>query len=144
MAYKKIKSFQMTEDELRTLWSDTYCSIPVRTFDGITVKFYSEMFDHAFFESFKRKEKDKSILSLNRCEKMLWIKDALEDATTIRKQGWINKTKTYDENRRVTLVKDNYIVIIQLYSKEKARFISAYEINDEENLKLIKDGPDWK
>ena len=143
MVYKKIKSFMMSETELRQLWSDTYCNSPITTFDGIKVKFYSNMFEHAFFESYNRIEKDKSILSLNRCEKMLWIKDTLEDSTSILKQGWINKTKTYDNNRRVALVKENYVVIILIYAVKKARFISAYEINDDENLKLFLQGPDW-
>lgn len=143
MAYKKIKSYQMTEAELRQLWSDTYCNDPIITYDGIEVKFYSNMFNHAFFESYNRKEKDKSILSLNRCEKMFWIKDTLEDSSAILKQGWINKTKTYDNNRRVALVKGNYVVIILIYSVKKARFISAFEINNVNNLKLFLGGPDW-
>lgn len=143
MAYKKIKSFLMTEAELRQLWSDTYCNSPITTFDGIKVKFYSNMFDHAFFENYNRIEKDKSILSLNRCEKMFWIKDTLEDSSAILKQGWISKTKTYDNNRRVALVKENYVVIILIYAVKKARFISAYEINDDDNLKLFLGGPDW-
>jgi len=143
MAYKKIKSYKMTEAELRQLWSDTYCNDPIITYDGIEVKFYSNMFNHAFFESYNRKEKDKSILSLNRCEKMFWIKDTLEDSSAILKQGWINKTKTYDNNRRVALVKGNYVVIILIYSVKKARFISAFEINNVNNLKLFLGGPDW-
>jgi len=143
MAYKKIKSYQMKEAELRQLWSDTYCNASILTYDGIEVKFYSNMFKHAFFESYNRQEKDKSILSLNRCEKMFWIKDALEDSSAILKQGWINKTKTYDNNRRVALVKENYVVIILIYSVKKARFISAYEINNVNNLKLFLGGPDW-
>ena len=143
MAYKKIKSYKMTEAELRQLWSDTYCNDPIITYDGIEVKFYSNMFNHAFFESYNRKEKDKLILSLNRCEKMFWIKDTLEDSSAILKQGWINKTKTYDNNRRVAFVKGNYVVIILIYSVKKARFISAFEINNVDNLKLFLGGPDW-
>lgn len=143
MAYKKIKSYLMSESELRQLWSDTYCNSTITTFDGIKVKFYSNMFEHAFFESYNRIENDKSILSLNRCEKMLWIKDTLEDSTALLKQGWIKKTKTYDNNRRVALVKENYVVIILIYEVKKARFISAYEINNDDNLKLFLEGPDW-
>jgi hypothetical protein len=143
MAYNKIKSYLMSEAELRQLWSDTYCNSPVTTFDGIKVKFYSNMFEHAFFESYNRIEKDKSILSLNRCEKMLWIKDTLEDSKAVLKQGWIKKTKTYDNNRRVALVKENYVVIILIYAIKQARLISAYEINDDDNLKLFLEGPDW-
>ena len=48
MAYKKIKSYLMSEAELRQLWSETYCNSPIKTFDGIKVKFFSNMFEHAF------------------------------------------------------------------------------------------------
>jgi len=51
------------------------------------------MFDHAFYESVNRKAKDKSELSLNRCEKMFWIKDALNDPDAILKKGWDAKIK---------------------------------------------------
>ena len=101
------------------------------------------MFDHCFFESASRSEKDKSILSLNRLEKIYWIKDALEDPDSIKKIGWDSKEKKYDKARRVTLVKGNYIVVIIIYSKGKARFITAYEVNDDENLEKIINSPDW-
>lgn len=143
MAYKKIKAYNFSEQELRKLWSDVYCEKPIITFDNIEVRFYSNMFNHCFFESDNRKKKDKSILSYNRLEKIYWIKDALEDPDTIRKQGWDSKEKKYDRGRRVTLVKGNFIVVIIIYSVRKARFITAYEVNDNENLEKIKNSPDW-
>jgi hypothetical protein len=78
------------------------------------VKFYEDMFDHCFYESDNRVQKDKSILSLNRLEKLLWIKDTLEDTTSLLKQGWDKDKKKYVANRRVALVKDNYVVIISI------------------------------
>ena len=143
MAYKKIKSYEFSEAELRSLWHETYCREHIITFDGITVHFYPEMFDHAFYESDDRLEKDKSILSLNRCEKMLWIKDTLEDPTAILKQGWISRKKSHDPTRRVALIKGNYVVIINIMGNGKARFITAFQIDDEENLEKLKNGPDW-
>lgn len=143
MAYKKIKAYNFSEQELRKIWSDSYCENLIVTFDNIEVKFYSSMFDHCFYESDNRKEKDKSILSFNRLEKIYWIKDALEDPDSIRKQGWDSKEKKYDGLRRVTLVKGNFIVVIVIYSEKKARFITAYEVNDIENLEKIKNSPDW-
>ena len=143
MVYKKIKAYNFTEQELRNLWSELYCEELIYTFDNIEVKFYSSMFDHCFFESDDRKAKDKSILSLNRLEKIYWIKDALEDPESIRKQGWDSKGKKYDGSRRVILVKGNFIVVILIYSYKKARFITAYEVNDNENLTKILSSPDW-
>lgn len=133
----------MTEAELRKLWSDTYCNAPIKTFDGIEVKFYSNMFDHAFFESADRKAKDKSILSYNRCEKILWIKDVLEDNTALIKKGWDSLNKAYVEDKRIALVKGNYMVVIQIYRQGKARFITAYQIDNDLNLEEIKNSPDW-
>lgn len=143
MVYKRIKPFQMEEAELRLIWKEVYCESPIVTFDGISVQFYTHMFDHCFYESADRRKKDKSILSLNRLEKIYWIKDALEDPDSMRKIGWDSKTKSYDRSRRVAIVKDNYIVVIMIFRNKKARFITAFEVNDEENLKKIVNGPDW-
>ncbi|PIQ35357.1 MAG: hypothetical protein COW63_00615 [Bacteroidetes bacterium CG18_big_fil_WC_8_21_14_2_50_41_14] len=143
MPYKKLKSYRYTEAELREIWSETYCEKVIVTFDNIVVKFYSGMFDHCFFESDDRLKKDKSLLSFNRLEKIYWIKEALEDPDAILKKGWISKLKSYDNNRRVTIVKGNYIVVIQIYAANKARFITAYEVNDNKNLELILNSPDW-
>ena len=143
MAYKKIKSYKYTEEELREIWSVEYCNTPIITFDDIEVKFFSSMFNHCFYESDNRREKDKSILSLNRLEKIYWIKETLQDPDSIRKQGWDRNKKTYTDSSRVNLVKGNYIVVIKIFSKNKARFITAYEVNSDENLEKIKNSPDW-
>jgi len=143
MAYKKIKSYELTEGEMRKIWDDEYCTQQIFTFDTIQVKFYSEMFDHCFYESANRQAKDKSVLSLNRLEKILWIKDTLQDPEALLKQGWDNKNKVYDNQRRVAMVKGNYVVVIAIYAEKKARFITAFQIDDDENLKDFMNGPDW-
>lgn len=144
MAYKKIKSYKLSEEEMRKMWQEEYCQQEIYTFDDILVKFYPEMFDHCFYESENRKARDKSILSLNRLEKMLWIKDTLRDAKAILKQGYDKKRNAYDNSRRVAVVKDNYIVIIVIYARKKrARFITAFEMNDDDNLEKLLDGPNW-
>ena len=144
--YKKLKAHRMTEAELRQLWSDEYCDPmkPIETFDGIQVRFYSEMFDHAFFESRDRKKKDKSELSYPRCERLLWIKETLQDATAILKEGWLKEVKRYDKLRRVAIVKDDYVVIIAIFKPYIARFITAYTVDNENNLERILASPDWK
>lgn len=144
MAYKKIKSYDLSEEQLRQIWQEEYCTQTIITFDAIRVRFYPEMFDHCFYESANRKEKDKSVLSLNRLEKIYWIKDTLQDATAILKQGWDKTNKTYDNMRRVAMVKGNYVVIILIYKEGNARFITAFQIDDEENLEKFLEGPDWQ
>lgn len=145
MNYKKIKSYQLTEIQLRQIWADEYCdkTKPIITFDAIQVSFYPNMFDHCFYESANRKARDKSLLSLNRLEKILWIKDTLQDSTALLKQGWDRDVKRYSNDRRVALVKNNYIVIIRLTGNKKAIFMTAYELNDDENTAKIKTSPEW-
>lgn len=148
MEYVKLKPHKMDEAtreaELRQIWKVVYCDTtkPIYTFDNILVKFYEDMFKHTFFESSERKAKNKDILSLNRLEKMLWIKDTLQDEDAILKQGWDRDKKKYLPNRRVAFVKGNYIVIISINKQRtQARFVTAYEMQENEN-KVI-DSPDW-
>jgi hypothetical protein len=94
-------------------------------------------------ESADRKARDKSILSLNRLEKMLWIKDVLCDPTAILKQGWNRDTKTYYDDRRVAMVKNNYVVIIRFTGILKAKLVSAYELQEDHNINKILTSPDW-
>lgn len=143
MAYRKIKPQNFTEEELREIWNAEYCNANIITFDGISVQFYASMFDHCFYESDNRKAKDKSILSYNRLEKIYWIKETLQDANAILKQGWDGKTKTYDNSRRVALIKGNYVVIIIVFSTSRARFVTAYEITENENLEKIMNSPNF-
>lgn len=145
MAYRKIKVHNKTEAELRQLWIDEYCdpSQPIYTLDNILVRFYPNMFDHAFYESDNWKSKDKSIFSLNRCEKMLWIKDALQDPDAVLKKGWDRNTKSYTDDRRAAIVKDNYIVVILIFKPQMARFVTAYEFTSEESLIKALGAPDW-
>lgn len=135
----------MSEDELRQLWADEYCdkSKPIYTHDAIMVSFYEDMFDHSFYESFDRKEKDKSILSYNRLEKILWITATLQDPEAVLKKGWDRDNKTYDNTRRVAFIKGNYVVIIRFTGKSKAKFMTAYEIQEDDNLEKIKESPEW-
>ncbi len=143
MAYKRIKP-PFDEAELRELWRTEYCEQEIKTFDNIIVQFYESMFDHCFFESANRFRKDKSILSYNRLEKIHWIKEALQDPEAVLKIGWDAKSKSYDNSRRIALVKNNYVVVIIIFSPTKARFVTAYEVNEEENLVKIMKSPNYK
>jgi len=141
MSYDKIKPQSLSEPELRKIWREEYCEQEIHTFDNVLVKFYEDMFDHAFFESAERKAKDKTILSLNRLEKIYWIKDALRDPDAILKKGWDNEKKEYYPDRRVAIVKGNYIVIIRFTGLLKAKFVTAYE---KEDINNIMNSPDFE
>jgi hypothetical protein len=146
MAYKKIKSYQLTEEQMRQIWADEYCdkAKPIITFDDILVSFYPNMFNHCFYESANRQAKDKSLISLNRLEKILWIKDTLQDPTALLKQGWDKDEKKYVNDRRVAFVKNNYIVIIRFTGTKKASFVTAYELQEDDNIAKIKTSPQWE
>lgn len=145
MEYRKLKPYKLPEDRLeekmRELWYNHYCHSEIETFDGVKVKFYEDMFDHSFFESSDRIKGDKSILSLNRLEKMLWIKDTLQDNTAILKQGWDKVKKEFSSDRRVAIVKGNYVVIIMFTGYLRAKFITAFEKNE---IEIILQGPDFE
>ena len=140
MSYKKIKPQNFTEEQLREIWKEEYCNCFICTFDNVRVYFYEDMFDHAFYESADRKRRDKSILSLNRLEKIYWIKETLQDSTAILKQGWNNDKKEYFKDRRVAIVKGNYVVIIRFIGILIAKFVTAFEKEDVSN---ILSGPDF-
>jgi hypothetical protein len=132
--YKKIKAHIIPENELRRIWREEYCVKEIITFDNVHVKFYEDMFDHVFYESANRIKKDKSILSYNRLEKIYWIKEVLLDKDAILKKGWDNENKEYFRDRRVAIVKGNYIVVIRFTGLLKAKFVTAFEKNDIENI----------
>lgn len=141
MAYVKIKPQNLSESELRRIWKDEYCDKEICTFDNVFVKFYEDMFDHVFFESFNKIRKDKSILSFNRLEKIYWIKETLHDRDAILKKGWDNERKEYFKDRRVAIVKGNYVVIIRFIGMLKAKFVTAYE---KDNIDNILKSPDFE
>ena len=141
MKYQKIKPQNYPEEELRKIWKEVYCENDITTFYNVKVRFYEDMFDHVFFESAYKYQKDKSILSYNRLEKIYWIKDTLKDKDAILKKGWDSKNKEYFKDRRVAIVKGNYVVIIRFTGLLKAKFVTAYEKEDIEN---ILNSPDFK
>jgi hypothetical protein len=132
-----------TVTEYRQIYIDEYCNVtvPIVTLDGIHVKFYPERFDHAFFESQNWEKGDKSIFSQERAERILWIKDALTDASAVLKLGWDKYSKSYSNDRRVAIVKGDYVVIIDLQSPNKGKFNTAYIANN--SIGKILGGPDW-
>ena len=140
MAYKKIKP-PFDEAQLREIWRTEYCEQIIKTFDDIVVQFYESMFNHCFYESANRFTKDKSILSYNRLEKIHWIKDTLEDPDAILKKGWDRDKKKYFTDRRVAVVKGNYVVIIRFTKKHNAKLVTAYE---KEDISNIMDAPDFE
>ena len=140
-------AYQLThlpdEAAYRQLYLQTYCNAAnhIITFDGIEVKFFPDRFDHAFFESVNRQLADKAQFSTVRAERILWIKETLEDPTADLRVGWDKKYKTYDKSFRVAVVKHNYVVIIWIKNGTYAKFITAYEADN--SIGKILGSPVW-
>ena len=135
-----------SEEEYRQFFIDNYCNkSPILTWDGLPVMFYPEMFDHAFF---KRKEKtwrsQKDQVDFERCKRMLWIEEVLNDSTIVPRQGYDKATGRNDSTRRVTLVsKERYVVVIRYTGKNKCAFVTAYIIDNERTYKQLMTAPRW-
>lgn len=129
-----------TPGEYRSFFESNYCRTPVKTFDGIKVRFRKRDFNHCFFESVRAKD---DTFSAARAERLLWIKATLQDPDSDRYVGWNKRQKRYDKNRRVTLVKGNYVVVIALTGNQRADFITAYVADNKETLRKIRSNPRW-
>ena len=135
-----------TEADLRRIWSEEYCRKVIKTHDGIRVHFYDSNFDHAFYESSVRngsrnKPKSKDVFSSQRAARMMWIKDVLADKDAKMYVGYDSKTKGYSRSKRVSVVKGDYVVVIQLYKEAQAKFITAYVADN--SISKITNGPEW-
>ncbi len=133
-----------TEEEYRAKYIESYCDFkkPIYTHDGIHVKFFPERFDHAFFESQNWKAGDKSIFSNVRAQRMLWIKEALQDKSAILYEGWDKIEKKYKKDNRVSVVCGDYVVVLWLQKPKVAKFLTAYKADN--SIGMITAGPIWK
>jgi len=139
MPYPPLVSYQ-TIDEYRAHFEKVYCRGPIVTFDGIPVRFRKRDFDHAFFES--RTTKDDTF-SPQRSQRIDWIQATLLDPDSERYVGWDKKKKRYDHQRRVAVVKGNYVVVIAINKDGAGRFITAYLADSSRTVGLIRQGPKW-
>lgn len=147
LGYRQIVVKDYSEEDLRELWRQEYCRQEIYTHDGVRVKFYDSNFDHAFYESSDRrqstnKKKHKDILSPRRLSRMLWIKDTLADPEAVMYEGYESKKKKYNPNKRVSVVKGNYVVVIELQKQGHATFITAYVADN--SIEKIEQSPKWE
>ena len=131
-----------TEVEYRQHFETKYCQGPLATFDGYLVRFRKDQFDHCFFESSQR-DGSKDAFSPLRAERMDWIAETLADPTAQLKTGWDSKKRCYNHDRRVALVKGNYVVVIALTTGKKATFITAYVMDTPRSLQKLAAAPTW-
>ena len=132
-----------SEHDYRQHYQHYYCNASVYTFDGLRVYFPRRQFDHAFYESADRRQADKSIFSRERAERIDWIAAALQEGVAELHEGWDNQQKISRPDRRVAIVYDDHVVIIQLkVNGGSATFITAL-VATEEALAKIRSSPKW-
>ena len=133
----------------KNIFNEFYCKSPIVTFDNIEVFFSERDFEHAFYESKNRRRKDKSKFSYKRAKRVYWIKWVLENQNAELYKGYNPKTKTYEDNRRLALCVDDYVVVIEFRrNRRKAKFITAYVADGvnghgQKAIDLIKGGEKW-
>lgn len=146
--YDLIVAKDYSESQFRQMWHDEYTSQIIYTHDGIRVHFYDDNFDHAFYESSgrnvgKKDPRHKDVLSMRRLSRMLWIKKVLQDKNARMVMGYDSKKKKYIRNKRVSIVLDKYVVVIQLFGNPiQAKFITAYVADN--SIEKILASPEWK
>ncbi len=132
------------EDLYRQHFIRTLCRNVVQTHDGVRVYFSQCTFEHAFFESSDRRGSD-DIFSMARAERMDWIAAALADPNALCVQGWDQTRQCYDPKRRVTVVVQDFVIVLHLSSKRdgslKANFITCFKA--ENSATKIRQSPRW-
>lgn len=129
-----------TQQEFLENFVNIYCRRPIITFDGIQVRFRRQQFYHCCFNSVQQKD---DTFSLERAERLPWIKTVLESPDVELRVGWDNAKKQAATNRRVALILESYVVIIQLRSSNRANFVTAFVANGRA-VEQIRSNPLWE
>lgn len=134
-----------TPAEYRQHFEKNYCRGKIITFDNIRVHFKSTKFGHVFYESSGRDGK-KDVFSKARAERIDWIKATLENPSAELYQGWNKKDKIVEPNRRVSVVYEDFVVVIEVKFDTgsqpiKAEFVTAYVADN--SIEAIRRSPKW-
>ena len=130
------------EPEYRKMYEDVYCSRNIHSCAGIDVRFNSATLDHGFFMNADRAARDKSLFSIERAKRLLWIEKVLQDPDLTVYRGWNNSKKRYENNRRTVLVTpDQYVVVTRLIGDTKAAFVTAFIPDNKRVVDKIKSSP---
>ena len=130
------------EQDYRTHFEANYCTNPILTFDGISVRFRRSDFDHCCFRS-SRRDGIKDQFCTRRAERLDWITATLQDSSAELFIGWDGKRKQYDPDRRAALVNNDYLVVIRLLAQMRAKFVTAFVVDNARTLRQIRSGPKW-
>ena len=138
----------LTPAEYRDRFERIYCRTPIATFDGIKVRFRKRNFNHAFFESSSKRDRDDKFSPL-RAERIDWIRTALQDPEAELYVGVDHERKRRDFNRRVAIARGEYVVIVAMTGANTADFVTAFVDTGPlpgrnfSSVELIRMGPRW-
>lgn len=131
--------------EYKQHYERRYCRGTIITHDGIRVYFKPQKFGHAFYQNSSGKAGAKDEFSPERAQRMDWIKTTLEHPDAELFVGWNKDAKCHDDTRRVSVVYENFVVIIELsLSRDgvlKGNFVTCYLAD--KSIDKIRSAPTW-
>jgi len=123
-----------------------YCRGNIVTHDGIRIYFRPQKFGHAFYQNSQGRQGGKDEFSPERSQRMDWIKLTLEHPNSELFVGWNKDKKCHDEARRVSVVYEFFVVIIELSINKKdelkGNFVTCYLAD--RSIDKIKSAPKWE
>lgn len=129
-----------TEAEYREHYKRHYCRRDVRTTDGLRVYFNATRFEHAFYEG-----RGKYRFSPVRAQRIDWISATLAHPDAALYQGWNKDAKIYVPDRRVSVIYEDFVVVISLRLRGdnslKGSFVTAYQADN--SITKIRTSPRW-
>lgn len=138
--------FYETVVEYRCHYEQYYQRGNIVTFDGMRVYFNPQKFGHAFYENSQRRKGPKDKFSFERAQRMDWIKSTLEHPGAELYMGWNKEEKCHEEDRRVSMIYEDFAVIIELslnmQGALKGSFITCYVAD--QSIERIRKSPKWE
>lgn len=132
--------------EYRLHYERHYCRSTIITNDGIRVYFKPQKFGHAFYQNSSGEAGPKDEFSPERAQRMDWIKKTLEHPDAELFVGWNKEDKCNEDTRRVSVVYDSFVVIIEMSLKKtgelKGNFITCYLAD--KSIDKIRSAPVWE
>jgi hypothetical protein len=130
------------EAAYRAHWVRNYAAnSPIRTFDGIPVRFTAGQFRHAFYQDSHRGADDKAVFARDRAERMDWIATVLADASCdLRRRVMQNR-----QIRRIAMVPDQQYAVIIGFERGSSRayFVTAYVPDSPRTWQNMRSNPKW-
>ncbi|MBE8167994.1 MAG: hypothetical protein HAW66_06480 [Shewanella sp.] len=134
-----------TVAEYKRHYEKHYQRAEIITFDNIRVYFKPQKFGHAFYENSKGQKGAKDSFSKLRAQRMDWIKATLSHPNAKVLKGWNKEQKCYENDRRVSVVFGDFIVVIELSLSKvgvlKGNFVTCYVAD--KSIGKIEASPKW-